>query len=158
MRARSWTFNPVAALLGFIGCLIQPVQAADIRAQIEAADAVFTAAAAKGDSAAIADLYTLDAQVMPAGNGPVHGRQAIERYWQGALRSGIDSVGLQTLEVFGQGFVVTEVGHYELHDKSGKTLDSGKYVVIWRREHGQWKLLRDMFSTNLPLPLPSPRG
>lgn len=154
MRARSWPLGPVAGLLGFIGCLIQPAQAADIRAQIEAADATFAAAAARGDSAALAALYTLDGQVMPAGNEPIHGRQAIERFWQGALHSGIAGVGLQTLEVFGQGPAATEVGHYELHDKTGKTLDSGKYVVIWRREHGHWKLLRDMFSTNLPLPLP----
>ena len=30
---------------------------------------------------------------------------------------------------------------------------SGKFVVIWRRQHGRWRLLHDMFSTNLPLPL-----
>jgi hypothetical protein len=35
-----------------------------------------------------------------------------------------------------------------LHDKAGKVLDHGKYVVVWRREGGKWRLLRDMFSTN----------
>jgi uncharacterized protein (TIGR02246 family) len=154
MKARLLPLGLIAGLLGSIGCLVQPAQAADLRAQIEAADATFTAAAAKGDSAAIASLYTLDGQVMPAGSEPIHGRQAIEKFWRGALNSGIASVELETLEVFGQGASATEVGRYELHDKTGKTLDSGKFVVIWRREHGQWRLLRDMFSTNLPLPLP----
>ena len=27
---------------------------------------------------------------------------------------------------------------YELRDKAGKVLDHGKYIVIWRREGGNW--------------------
>jgi hypothetical protein len=54
----------------------------------------FAAAAAKADSASIAALYSLDAQVMPAGNEPIRGREAIERFWRGALDSGIAAVRL----------------------------------------------------------------
>jgi uncharacterized protein (TIGR02246 family) len=152
MKAGMSLLVRTAILSGLISCLAQPAQAANIRAQIEAADAAFDAAAAKGDSEAIAALYSVDAQVMPAGSEPVRGREAIEKFFRSALNSGIADFGLKTLEVFGQGATATEVGHYELHDKSGKKLDSGKYIVIWQREHGHWKLLRDMFSTNLPPP------
>lgn len=156
MRAGMLPLVRIPLLLGFIGCLLQPAQAADTRAQIEAADAKFAAAAAKNDSAAIAALYSSDAQVMPAGTEPVRGREAIEKFWRGALDSGIADVRLQTLDVFGQGATAAEVGHYELHDKAGKTLDRGKFIVIWRREHGHWKLLRDMFSTDLSPVSPNP--
>jgi ketosteroid isomerase-like protein len=54
------------------------------------------------------------------------------------------------LEVYGQGKTATEVGEYTLRDKAGNTIDRGKYIVIWRQEGGGWKLLRDMFSTNMP--------
>jgi len=149
MKARSGSPGLVGALFCLMGCLVNPAQAADVRMQIEAANAAFSAAAAKGDSAALASLYTQDAQVMPAGTEPVKGTQAIQQFWRGALESGIAKVDLKTLEVFSLGVTATEVGHYELYDKAGIRLDTGKYIVVWRYNNGHWKLHRDMFSTNL---------
>jgi uncharacterized protein (TIGR02246 family) len=149
MKLRSWFPALVAGSFGLVGCFVKPSQAADLRMQIEAADVAFAAAAAKRDSAALATLYTEDAQIMPSGTEPLQGRHAIQQFWRGALESGIAKVDLQTLEVFGLGIIATEVGHYELHDKTGTMLDSGKYIVIWRYEDGRWKLHRDMFSTDL---------
>jgi uncharacterized protein (TIGR02246 family) len=137
-------------LIAVLGCVAQPSFAAETRSAIEAANAAFSAAAAKGDSAALAALYANNGQVMPAGSEPISGRDAIQKFWQGALKSGIARISLKTLEVFGHGNTATEVGQYELRDKAGKTLDIGKYIVIWHQEQGQWKLLRDMFSTNVP--------
>jgi uncharacterized protein (TIGR02246 family) len=141
-----------AVIAAFIGCLAQPAHADGVSSAIEAANAQFSAAAAKGDGAGLAALYAADGQVLPAGSDVIRGRDAIQKFWQGALDSGIAGVGLKTLEVFAQGPTATEVGQYELTDKVGKILDHGKYIVIWRREGGQWKLLRDMFSTNVPAP------
>jgi uncharacterized protein (TIGR02246 family) len=132
---------------------LTPAAYADgVKAAIEAANAQFSAAAAKGDGAALASLYSPEAQVMPTGSASIRGTEAIQKFWQGALDSGVGAVGLKTLEVFGHGPTATEVGEYELRDKSGKTLDHGKYIVVWQHADGQWKLLRDMFSTNVPPP------
>ena len=139
-----------AVLVASIGCVCQAAYADGVRSAIEAANAVFSAAAAKGDGAGMAALYVAEGQVMPAGSEPIRGTAAIQKFWQGALDSGIAGVGLKTLEVFAQGATATEVGQYELRDKAGKVLDHGKYVVVWRHESGKWKLLRDMFSTNVP--------
>jgi ketosteroid isomerase-like protein len=124
-------------------------QADATRAAIEKANSEFSAAAAKGDGAAIAALYTADGQVLPAGSEPIRGGAALQKFWQGALSSGVVGVSLQTLEVFNGASSATEVGHYELRDKAGKTLDQGKYIVIWEKVGAQWKLARDMFSTNM---------
>ena len=121
----------------------------ELRSAIEAANAQFSAAAAKGDAAALAALYTADGQVMPAGSDPIRGPAAIQKFWAGALNAGVAAVVLKTVEVYGHGRVATEVGEYQLQDKGGKTLDHGKYIVIWRSVGGGWKLLRDMFSTNV---------
>jgi uncharacterized protein (TIGR02246 family) len=126
-----------------------PASAAGTRSAIQAANAEFSAAAAKGDSAALAALYAADGQVMPAGSDPIRGTEAIQKFWQGAISSGIAGIGLKTVEVFAQGSTATEVGQYELRDKAGKVMDHGKYIVIWRRDGDNWKLLRDMFSTNV---------
>src|ERR1700737_3472397 len=139
-----------AVIAAFIGCLAQPAHADAVKPAIEAANAQFSAAAAKGDGAGLAAMYAADGQVLPAGSDAIRGRDAIQKFWQGALDSGIAGVGLKTLEIFGQSPRVTEVGQYELSDKTGKILDRGKYIVLWRREGGQWKLLRDMFLTKVP--------
>ena len=109
-----------------------PAFAAGAKSGIEAANAEFSALAAKGDGAGLAALYTTDGQVMPAGSDPVRGTEAIQKFWQGALDSGISVVELKTLEVFGGGSTATEVGRYELRDKAGKTLDTS----AWRTEIG----------------------
>jgi ketosteroid isomerase-like protein len=140
----------IAVLVAFVSCMTQLAYADDTRSGIEAANAQFSAYAAKGSGADLAALYAADGQVLPAGSDPIKGSQAIQKFWQGALDSGIASIGLKTLEVFGHGPTATEVGQYELRDKGGVVLDHGKYIVIWRHENGHWKLLRDMFSTNVP--------
>ncbi len=140
----------ITVLVAFASCLTQLAYADDTRSGIEAANTQFSADAAKGSGADLAALYAADGEVLPAGSDPIKGSQAIQKFWQGALDSGIASIGLKTLEVFGHGPTATEVGQYELRDKAGVVLDHGKYIVIWRHENGKWKLFRDMFSTNVP--------
>ena len=133
-------------------CLTPSAYADAVKSAIEAANAQFSAAAAKGDGAGLAALYSPDGQVMPAGSDPIRGTEGIKRFWEGALNSGIAAIGLKTIEVFGHGPTATEVGEYELRDKTGKVLDHGKYIVVWQHADGKWRLLRDMFSTNVPPP------
>jgi ketosteroid isomerase-like protein len=139
------------ALIALVG-FTTPALAAEVRAAIEAGNAKFSALAAQGDGAALARLYAKDGAVMPAGSEPIRGTEAIAKFWQTALTSGVAAIELKTVEVYSQGMTATEVGEYALRDKVGKVLDRGKYVVIWRHEDGEWKLLRDMFSTNMPPP------
>ena len=148
MKNRACLCLAVMALIGFT----TPSLAAEVRAAIEAANAKFSALAAQGDGAALANLYANDGAVMPAGSEPIRGTQAIAKFWQSALASGVAAIELKTVEVYGQGAMATEVGEYALRDKVGKVLDHGKYIVIWRHQDGHWKLLRDMFSTNVPPP------
>jgi ketosteroid isomerase-like protein len=152
MKATTVYFLRVAAFLAFVGCQTLPARADGVRSAIETANAEFSAAVAKGDGAGIAALYAADAQVLPAGSDVIRGTEPIQKFWQGALNSGIAGVGLKTVEVFAQGSTATEVGQYELRDKAGKVLDHGKYIVIWRRAGNKWKLFRDMFSTNVSPP------
>lgn len=129
-----------------------PAFAAGPREAIESNNAKFSALFAKGDAAALSALYDKDGAVMPVGSEPARGTQAILKFWQGAISSGVAAVNVKTVEVYGGGKTATEVGEYALLDKAGKTLDRGKYIVIWKQEGGEWKLLRDMFSSNQPPP------
>jgi ketosteroid isomerase-like protein len=61
-------------------------------------------------------------------------------------------VTLTTVEVQGCGDTAWEVGRYTVPGEGGKVLDTGDYVVIWKREGGEWKLHRDIWTTNTPAP------
>ena len=133
-------------------CLASAAYGDGTRNAIEAANSRVAAAALKGDAAALAALYAQDGEVMPAGSEPIRSVEAIRKFWQGAFDSGVAAIGLKTLEIFGHGATATEVGAYELRDKAGKLLDHGKYIVVWQHANNQWKLLRDMFSTDVAPP------
>ena len=123
-----------------------------VRTAIEAGEQQFAAAFSRGDSAAMAALYTPNGQLFPAHSDIVSGRQAIEQFWQGVLKSGAKGAMVTTLEVDGQGNTAYEVGKYTLVGDGGKVLDTGKYVVVWKRHQGQWRLHRDIWTTNMPAP------
>ena len=127
-------------------------QAPGPKAAIEAANAKFSADYAKGDAAAVAAHYTATGQAFPPNGEIARGREAIQKVWRGAMDAGVKSVKLVTLEVEAHGDTAHEVGTYVLMGDGGKQLDSGKYVVIWKREGGQWKLHRDIWNTSMPAP------
>lgn len=121
---------------------------------IRAANQEFMASLAKGDAAALAGMYTNDAQVMPANAEVIRGREGIQKYWQGAIDSGIKGLKLETLEVHGgaNSDTAAEVGKYSVTAGGEKVIEVGKFIVIWKREDGKWRLHRDMFSSDRPTP------
>ena len=127
-------------------------QTAGPRAAIEAANARFSADFAKGDAAAVASHYTAAGQVFPPNGDVVRGREAIAKFWKGVMDAGIKGVKLAIVEVEAHGDTAHEVGTYVLTGDGGKALDNGKYVVVWKRDGGQWRLHRDIWNTNTPAP------
>ena len=120
------------------------------RAAIEAANAEFAAATSRGDAAAVAAMYTERGQLFPPNEKIVEGRAAIEGHWKAAFEAGIKSIELTTTEVEGLGDSAVEVGSYTLFGKDKQVVDRGKYLVLWKRVGGAWKLHRDCWNTNQP--------
>jgi uncharacterized protein (TIGR02246 family) len=139
--------------IGFVSIVLlsaSPVLAADsIRSEIEAVNKILEATFARGDGQGIAALYTANAQLLPAQSDFVTGTQAIGQFWQAVFDSGVKGITLITLEVESLGETANEVGKLELRDGDGKVLDRAKYVVIWKKEGGSWKLHRDIWTTSV---------
>jgi ketosteroid isomerase-like protein len=127
-------------------------QPSDIRGVIEEGNQQWSMAFSTGDSAALAAMYTPNAQLFPMHREIVSGIEAIQQFWQGVMASGVKGATLTTLEVDEQGDTAYEVGKYELRGEGHKVLDHGKYVVVWKRAQGQWRLHRDIWNSNLPAP------
>ena len=152
MKTQQSTITTLALFLTlFIGVCAGVNAAPDKhRSEIITANEVFMTAFNSGDSSALAELYTADGSLMPTNSDFVNGKQAIAAVWQSVFDAGIKQVKLETLEVEGLGGTLYEVGKYTLFVDGGAVADSGKYVVIWKMEGGQWKLHRDIFNTSMP--------
>lgn len=123
----------------------------ETREGIETANARFVAAFRDGDAATVAACYTSDAQLLPANSEPITGTQAIQGFWQSVMKMGIAGARLETVEVEDAGDLAVEIGRYVLSGADGGALDNGKYVVVWHRDGGAWKLHRDIWTTSRPV-------
>ena len=124
----------------------------DIQTQIEATNSQFIAAFKGGDAAAIARLYTSDAQLLPANSDFVRGTDAIRAFWQKVIDMGLGGATLETIEVESHGETAVEVGRYRLLAAGDAVADTGKYIVVWKNDGGAWKLHRDIWTTSQPAP------
>ncbi|MDZ8056461.1 MAG: YybH family protein [Aulosira sp. ZfuVER01] len=125
-------------------------QTLNVRDAIIAANQNFMQTFARGDAASLANLYTQDAQILPTHSDFIGTRQGIEEFWQTIFHLNITQANLETIEVESHGNTAIEVGKYLLSDHNGQTVDTGKYIVIWKQEDGQWRLHRDIWNSSLP--------
>ncbi|NQY87864.1 MAG: DUF4440 domain-containing protein [Colwellia sp.] len=97
----------------------------------------------------MASLYTKNGQLMPVGSEAIEGHANIAKFWQSVFDAGVTGLTLETLEVSTMGDTAAEVGKVQLKNKAGKVIDTGKYVVVWKRVDGIWKLHRDIWTSNM---------
>jgi uncharacterized protein (TIGR02246 family) len=123
----------------------------EARAAIEAANAKFSEAFARGDGKALAAMYTSDAIAFPPDSDMIDGNEAIGEFWKTTRDSGVQSAALTTVDVGRSGDVAYEVGKVSLTiEGAGKerTTAMAKYVVVWKRQSdGSWKLHRDIWNS-----------
>jgi uncharacterized protein (TIGR02246 family) len=103
----------------------------------------------KGDAAGVAALYSEDAYILPNGAEMAKGRRAIETYFKNSVRqlgdAKLKTVDLQSL---GPGSA-REVGTFNFKTKGDSPQEVvGKYVAVWRKMGGQWKLITDIWNMN----------
>ncbi len=116
---------------------------------VDSVNQAFGTLVEKGDSAGIASLYASDAKLM-APNGPaIQGNSGIISAFSGLLKSGIAKAELKTVDLWGTEALLSEEGTYALSGKDGKGLDKGKYIVLWKKEGGNWKIFRDIFNSDM---------
>jgi len=146
---------PALMLLAIAGCLSPKKETAfdlvNAKKEIEAANKDFIELFAKSDSVGVANYFTTDAKSMGP-NEPSHvGRSKIQSVYAGFINAGANQLGLTTTGVWGDETMLAEEGLYTFSDKNGKELDRGKYIVLWRKEDGKWKLFRDCYNSDMPL-------
>jgi ketosteroid isomerase-like protein len=117
--------------------------------EIMDANKEFATLFASYDSIALAKLYTQDAKFMGEGAPAVIGRINIQSALAGMMNSGITNANLATIEVWGMENLITEEGEATLYVGDTQVY-KGKYIVIWKKVDGEWKIFRDIFNSNSP--------
>lgn len=104
-----------------------------------------------GDALRTASHYADDAQILPPRNPVIDGRPAIAAFFQSNIDRYI-GYGNVTKWSLVRGDVAVEQGTYNVRNvKVGEDVESGKYLRIWKRVNGNWKLFRDMYSPDSSL-------
>jgi uncharacterized protein (TIGR02246 family) len=109
----------------------------------------FSEALNKGDAAAVAAMYTDDAVLLPPGSDMVKGRSEIRSFWQKTAEQAGD-LKLTTVDVKALGSdAAREIGTFVAKTKGAQPQEvPGKYVVVWRKVGGDWKLATDIWNAN----------
>ena len=132
-------------VIAFLLALAAP--AAAQKAQIDAINAKWMELFNKGAFAGIAELYTADAVAFPPGSPMVRGKAAIGAMWKGMAEQ-VGNPNITALEVKRLGpATAREIGTFSLTTKGSSPKEiSGKYLVLWERVRGQWKLAADIWN------------
>ena len=116
---------------------------------IDSINTKFSEQLAAGDSMALASHYWPDAELLLDNSEAVKGNDILNA-WGAAIRTGIKEITFSTTDITGDSVFLIETGNYEMQDAKKSLLDKGKYVVVWEKRNGEWKLYRDIGSTSMP--------
>jgi ketosteroid isomerase-like protein len=92
-----------------------------------------------GDSIALGEMYTMDAEVIPS----TAGRENIVKVFGNMIRDSITGSSFKTTKLWGNDQLLVEDGTGFWSHANGKVVGRGRYLLVWKKDDGQWKILRD---------------
>ena len=122
----------------------------DVSADIRKANENFMKLFHAGDVDKFVTVYTEDARLLPP-NGPmVTGIDNVKTLWGGMMAAGI-TLKLKTVSADGYGKTAVEEGTAEIF-AGDEVVDNLKYMIIWKKVKGVWKLHKDIWNSDNPVP------
>lgn len=145
------------SLLVLSGCLSGASTFTDAdRQEIETFRAAFLDALMSGDVAGAVSMYAEDTFVMPANAPAVSGKIGLLDMFRNAPPVG--SARFYGDRFIPAGDMVMVVGNYAMtvlpHGSDVVVADTGKYMEVWRREDGRWRIAWNIWNSNRPIPEP----
>jgi len=111
--------------------------------------AEYTRAYNAGDSAALAQVYSEDAVMLPPNGEIVRGRAQIEAFWKKGMGKGLK---LEVADAKLDGTVAYAAGIYSFPPgpKGPGPTDRGKFMVGLKKVSGSWKIAADIWNEARP--------
>ena len=145
---REGTMKKIILTLVFTAMTCAASFAGGAKEAIEAGAPEFMATFNSGDSAKLASFYTEDGALFPPGADRVDGREAIAKFWQGAMDGGLKLIKLEPVEIIESGDIASDTGVLTLTAPAdgGTTEIHAQYIVVWKQVDGNWYLHRDIWN------------
>ena len=99
-------------------------------------------------------VFSDDAELMPPNRPSVIGRERIAAFWQEMFGRGLNKILLNTTCVDISDELAQARGQYAFtFSHNGEVShDKGKYLLTYRRQgDGEWKVVTDMYSSDMPV-------
>ena len=97
--------------------------------------------------AAVSQVYTADARILPPGADMLTGLDHIGSFWEQTVSAlGVQSLKLSTVDLQVSGDTAVEVGTAELITNQPTSPNMLKYVVIWKKDEQGWKWQIDIWN------------
>ena len=105
----------------------------------------FENALKNGDSIEIGNLYTIDAEILNNGSPSTVGIDNIVKDFGEMIRDSITGSAFTTTGLWGNNELLVEQGTGFFAHANGKVVSRGRYLVVWKKDDGKWKIFRDTF-------------
>jgi len=118
------------------------VDAEKERPVIESRDKEFSKYIFEGDSVALANMYTIDAQF-----GTLTGAEippALGKWIRNTIKNDSRNITFKTVTLTADGELLIETGTGETRSDGGILKSTFRYLVVWKKEDEVWKLYRDI--------------
>ena len=92
-----------------------------------------------GDSIALGNMYTEDAEIIPS----TVGRENIIKVFGSMIKDSIAGSSFKTTKLWGNEQLLVEDGTGTWYHTNGSAVGSGRYLLVWKKDEGEWKILRD---------------
>jgi uncharacterized protein (TIGR02246 family) len=99
------------------------------------------------------DLYSSDSIVLRPNSAPAHGKDAVRKILEAAVNSGVADVQLDCADIGIVGDFACLTGHSKMLFPTApakRQEAAGKYLIVVRRESGQWKIVADSWCMDSP--------
>lgn len=102
-----------------------------------------------GDLDALVAMYTVDARLLPPNGEMGKGAEAVRASFSEMIDAGLRGE-LATIDAMAVGDLGHRIGTYKLNTGDGTPVDEGKYIEVWRKVGGEWRIAADIWNSNLP--------
>lgn len=151
---KSWALSIILLLMG-LGA-VSPSLAGDDSDKIEAMNAQWVKAFEQRDFQSMQALFTSDSLLLSPNEPAVKGPEAVVQVWKSWAEFTNVAIAwaANRIDVSSSGDMAYDYGWYTFafDSENGRVEDKGKYIAVWKKVDGTWKVAADIFNSDLPLP------
>ena len=103
------------------------------------------------DTAILNSMYTKDAKVFPPNSEVITNRTVIEAMNLQWVNYDIREAREESTALYGNEDYIIDEGTYYMNFGADSIVDKGKYLNVWKKEDGKWKMFTNMWNSSLPL-------